>query len=126
MKYVKQFSIILLISFLGEVLNHLIPFPIPASIYGIVILFICLQTKIIPLSAIRETGDFLVQIMPLMFVPAAVGLLNSWDIIQASCLQYLVIILVSTVVVMVVSGKVTQHIVGHTHSDTEKGEVENV
>ena len=113
MKYLKQFGIILLISFLGEFLHHMIPIPVPASIYGIVIMFLCLQFKIIRLSAVEETGKFLIEIMPVMFIPAAVELMESFQIIKASCLQYAVIIVVSTVLVMAVSGRVTQFVAHH-------------
>lgn len=108
MKYIKQFCIILLIAFIGEILNYLIPLPIPASIYGIVILFLCLELKIIKLSAVKDTGAFLVEIMPVMFVPAAVGLLDSWEILRPSWFAYIAITVITTVVVMGVSGKVTQ------------------
>ena len=50
MKYLKQFLIILAISFIGEILKYIVPLPIPASIYGMVIMFICLQTKILKLD----------------------------------------------------------------------------
>ena len=84
MKYIRQFLIILAISFAGEILSSLIPFPIPASIYGIVILFVGLVTEIIAYESVKETGHFLVEIMPVMFIPAAVGLLESWGIIKVS------------------------------------------
>lgn len=109
MKYIKQFGVILTITFLSEVLNYVIPLPIPASIYGIGILFACLQTGLLKLSAVEETGNFLIQIMPIMFVPAAVGLMNAWGIIRQSWVRYAVIVVVSTVAVMAVSGSVTQH-----------------
>lgn len=78
MKFIRQFCIIIVISLLGEILKRLIPLPIPASIYGLVLLLAALQTGFIPLEAVRETSLFLVEIMPLMFIPAAVGLLESW------------------------------------------------
>ena len=117
MKYIKQFLIILSISFAGELLSELIPFPIPASIYGIVILFAGLITKIIPYESVKETGHFLVEIMPVMFIPAAVGLMEAWGIIKNSWIQYIVLTIVTTVLVMGVAGKVTQFVV-------EKGEKE--
>ena len=52
MKYIKQLSIILLISFLGELIHYLLPLPIPASIYGLILLFVALLTGIVPLSAV--------------------------------------------------------------------------
>ncbi len=108
MKYIRQFCIIMGISFLGEGLRYLIPLQIPASIYGLVILFLCLQFKLIALSSVRETGYFLIEIMPLMFIPATVGLLDAWPSLRPVLLPIISIIVVSTFVVMVVSGRVTQ------------------
>lgn len=110
MKYIKQFLIILAISFAGEILSFLIPFPIPASIYGIVILFVGLVTKLIPYESVKETGHFLVEIMPVMFIPAAVGLLESWGIIKESWFVYILLTLVTTIGVMGVAGRVTQYV----------------
>lgn len=110
MKYIKQFLIILAISFAGEILSFLIPFPIPASIYGIVILFVGLVTKRIPYESVRETGHFLVEIMPVMFIPAAVGLLESWGIIKESWFVYILLTLLTTISVMGVAGRVTQYV----------------
>lgn len=111
MKYIKQLAVILAVSFVGEVLNRVIPFPIPAGVYGIVILFLLLLTKIVPLSAVEDTASFLIETMPLMFIPAAVGLIESWQGAKTSIVAYLIISLVSTVVVMGVSGIVTELII---------------
>ena len=108
MKYLKQFLIILSISFLGEVLHMLLPLPIPASIYGILILFVLLETRLLPLRLVKEAGDFLIEIMPVMFLPAAVGIMDSWEMIEPSLLAYLTVTIVSTVLVMAASGLVTQ------------------
>lgn len=111
MKYLKQFGIILGISLVGEVLSAVLPLPIPAGIYGIVLLFILLETKLVPLSAIRETGSFLIDIMPVMLVPAAVELMDYWGIVKPQILKYLIAMAVSTVLVMVISGLVTQAVI---------------
>ena len=78
MKLFKQFTVIIFLSFLGEVLHTLIPFPIPASIYGIMLLFILLERKVLRIDDIREVSDFLIFIMPLLFIPSAVGLIDVW------------------------------------------------
>ena len=111
MKTLGQIVIILLVSFAGELLNYCLPLPIPASIYGIVILFCLLEFKVIPLRAVKETGDFLVSIMQLMFIPAAVGLLEAWDVIAPNWLPYILITLISTFVVIFFSGRVTQAVI---------------
>lgn len=103
MKYVRQLLIILFVSFLGELLKSIIPLSIPASIYGMVLLFLALELKILKVSDIKETSNFLIEIMPLMFVPAGVGLLDSWGALQPIWIQVVVITLISTVIVMGVS-----------------------
>ena len=118
MKYVKQFAMILLVSFAGELLNYLLPLPVPASIYGLVLMLVCLLTGIIKLDAVRDTACFLIEIMPLMFISAAVGLMASWSVIKENLLAYLVIAVVTTVAVMAVSGLVTQGVLKRN----EKGE----
>ena len=117
MKYIKQLLIILFISFIGEVLKYLIPLPVPASIYGLVLLLAALLTGVLKLEKIKDVSGFLIEIMPLMFIPAAVGLMEAWGIIKNSWLQYIVLTIVTTVLVMGVAGKVTQFVV-------EKGEKE--
>ena len=111
MKYVRQFGIILGITFIGEILNSIVPLPIPASIYGLVLMLILLVTGVIRLEQIKETGVFLIEIVPMMFIPAAVGLMVSWQSLESILLQVIVITLISTVLVMVVAGKITQWIV---------------
>ncbi len=112
MKYLKQTMIILSVSLVGELLHELLPLPVPASIYGIVGMFIMLYTGLIRVEQVRETSSFLIEIMPVMFVPAAVGIINSWDVLKSHWLSYVTVTLVSTVVVMAVSGLVTQAVTG--------------
>ena len=111
MKFVIQFLIIIGFSFAGEFLHYVIPLPIPASIYGIVILFTGLMTGIVPLAAVKDVGLFLIEIMPVMFVPAAVGLIESWDILRGKLVSYVAVTFLTTVAVMVVTGIVTQKVI---------------
>lgn len=108
MKYLKQLAIILGITLIGEILHHLIPLPVPAGIYGLVLLFLALMTGLLKPESIRETARFLLEIMPILFVPAGVGLLSAWPQLKPILVPLLVIITVSTIVVMVVSGQMTQ------------------
>ena len=123
MKWMKQFGIILLISFVGEILEKWIPLPIPASIYGIILLFLCLKLNNIPHEAVHETGKFLIEIMPLMFIPAAVGLLETWDVIAPAWLEYVAVTVISTWVVMIVSGRVTQFVIRRKRKDVQESHV---
>ena len=111
MKYIRQFVIILFISFIGEALKYVLPLPIPASIYGLVLMFVLLETKVLKLEAVQDAGKFLIEIMPMMFIPAGVGLLNAWDTLKPVLVPVIVIMFVSTIVVMVISGRVTQFVI---------------
>lgn len=119
MKFISQFIIIIAFTFIGELLHFFIPLPIPASIYGIALLFICLMMKWIKVAEIRETSTFLIAIMPVMFIPAAVGLIDSWAAIRSHILQYAIVTIVSTFAVMGAAGRVTQSLV---RSNKKKGE----
>ena len=111
MKYLKQFLIILAISFLGEVIKRVLPFPIPASIYGMVLLFAGLMTGVIKLASVKETGTFLIEIMPVMFIPAGVGLMNSWHMLSGIIVPVTVITILTVITVMVSTGRISQLII---------------
>lgn len=111
MKFLIQFMIIIAFSVLGELLHYFLPLPIPASIYGIVLLFVALELKWIKVKDIRETSSFLIAVMPVMFIPAAVGLIDSWKSIGNSWLEYIIVTVLTTFVVMGVSGWITQFVI---------------
>ena len=77
MKYLRQFGIILAVTCAGEIMKYFIPLPIPGSIYGLILMFVLLLAKVIKVEHVKETGEFLIEIMPLMFIPAGVGLVTS-------------------------------------------------
>jgi holin-like protein len=110
MKYIKQLLLILGVSFIGEILHELIPLQIPASIYGLVLLFVALLTGVIKLSQVKETAKFLIEVMPMMFIPAGVALMESWGELRPILLPVVVIMSVSTVLVMGAAGRVTQEL----------------
>lgn len=112
MKYMLQFALILLISALGELLSAVVPLPVPAGIYGMGMLFVCLWLGIIPLDAVRGTGKYLLDVMPVMFVPAAVGLMSCWNDLRAMLVPALAAIVPLTLCIMAAAGGVTQRLVG--------------
>ena len=62
-------------------------------------------------DTVEDAGKFMIEIMPVMFIPAGVGLMESWGELKAVLVPVLVITLVSTIVVMIVSGRVTQAVI---------------
>lgn len=121
MKYIKQFLIILLISALGEGLYVLLPLPIPASVYGLVLMLAALISKVLKVEQVKETADFLIEIMPVMFIPAGVGLLTAWGDLKPIWIPISVIIVATTVFVMVVTGWVTQAVIRRNRKGENHG-----
>lgn len=111
MKYIGQLCIILGISVIGEVLNSLIPLPVPASIYGLVIMLILLCTKVLKVHHVKETSDFLLAVMPMMFIPAGAGVIKYWSYIKPMLIPCIIIMIFVTVIVMAVTGRITQAII---------------
>ena len=111
MQYLKQFMIVALIALAGEALSFIISLPIPASIYGILIMLALLISGRLKVESVKEVSAFLIAIMPVMFIPAAVGLMDSFPLLSGSLAAYLVILVASTFAVMAVSGRVTQRVI---------------
>ena len=108
MKYLKQLLIIIAFSLAGEALQALIPLPIPAAIYGLVLLLIALCTGCLKADAIADTARVVISIMPLLFVAPAVKILKNWNVIAPNLVPIGVIMVVSTFIVFIVAGIVTQ------------------
>ena len=111
MKYIKQFSIILVFTLMGEALNYFLPLPVPAGVYGIALLFFALETGIVKTEQVEDTGKFLIEIMPVMFISPAVGLIDAWANIKANLLSYFAVTALTTVLVMSVSALTTQGVI---------------
>jgi len=111
LKYLKQLLIILLISCIGELLNYFIKLPIPSSIYGMIILFILLCLGVVKIHHIKEVSKFLIDIMPILFIPYAVGIIDQIDQLKESWIQIIIITIVSTIITMVITGIVSQTVI---------------
>ena len=122
MQLLGQFGTILIVTFLGEMMHYFIPLPIPASIYGLVLMLFCLSTKIIKLHRVIDAAHCLLDIMPPMFIPAAVGLIVVWGDLQKILLPIVIITFVTTIIVMVVTGKSSQKIIQKQRKDRESSE----
>ena len=108
MKYLRQAVIIAAITFVAEIIKYFVPLPVPASIYGLVLLFVLLKSGALKLGQIEDVGGLLLELMPLLLVPASVSFLTVLDTIQSMLLPVLIMGFVGTTVVMIVTGRVSQ------------------
>ena len=118
-KYLFQFTRILAFCFLGEILHAVLPLPIPASIYGLILLLLALRLKVVRLEDVKEVGLFLTGIFPLLFVPAAAGVMELWAEMGNMLLPILLAIFPVTVLVLITSGHTTQALVRRKQKGTK-------
>lgn len=112
MHYILQLGVILGASFGGELLRRLIPLPVPAGVYGLCILLLLLMTGVVKLDFIGPAARFLIQIMPIMFVPAAVGIMQSWGLLRASLVPFVLTVTLITALVMGITALIAQRMEG--------------
>ena len=106
--YLKQSAILFGFTLLGEALHRLLPLPIPAAVYGLVLLFVALCLKIVKVEQINKVSDFLLTILPILFVSPAVNLLESWSILAPQVVTIALLVVSSTILVFLVAGVVAQ------------------
>lgn len=111
MKYMKQIGVITTIAFIGELLYFVIPLPIPASVYGMAILFLALCLGIIKLDMVEDVADWILSIMPIFFIAPTVGLIETFEDISGQIIPLVLICLISTVVVTSITGLMSQAII---------------
>ena len=119
MNYIFQLAIIFGISFAGEVLNAILPLPVPASVYGLVILFLLLCKKVIKLVLVETVSEYLMTIMPLFFIEPTVGIMNSYGLVKGNILPLFIACFLSFAAVVVVTGSVSQFIIRYKRKEKD-------
>ena len=115
--YLKQSALIFGFTLLGEALCRLIPLPIPPAVYGLVLLFIALCLRIVKVEHVNKVSDFLLTILPLLFVSPAVNLLESWGILAPHVLPFALLVAASTILVFIIAGLVSQALCREEEND---------
>ncbi|MBW4829304.1 MAG: CidA/LrgA family protein [Clostridiaceae bacterium] len=108
MKVFRQLAIIFGVLFVGHLLQHIIGLPIPATIIGMVILLICLVTGIIKVEMIEDVSEFLLDHITFFFIPSAVGIISSLEYVKDDWLPIIIVIVLSTIIVIGVTGLTVQ------------------
>ena len=97
----------------------MLPLPVPASVYGLVLLLLALNFRLIKLEDVKEVGTYLTGIFPLLFVPAAAGVMELWAEMGEMLLPIVIAIIPVTVLVMVSAGKTTQALSGLKNKEAD-------
>ncbi len=112
-KKVLQFIIIMVFFLIGQMISSLIKsvIVIPGSIVGMLLLFVSLLTGAVKIDHVEETGQFFLKYMGFFFIPLGVSLIESYQLIQAVWWQITVILILTNIIVMGVTAKVTEYMI---------------
>ena len=122
MKILRESIIILSIYLIGEIISKALHLPIPGNILGMLILLLLLCTKVIKVAQIESISNFFLDHLAFFFIPAGVGLLTSFNLIKDSLLSILIICVITTALVLVVTGKIVELIIKIRNNNLNKGE----
>ena len=111
MKHLSQITLVCALSLAGEIIARLLPFPVPGSIYGLLLTLLLLLLRVIRLPQIKEISDWLLSLMPLMFVGPTVALIVTFDEYRDFLLPLLIVATLTTLIVMAVSGWTAQKLI---------------
>lgn len=125
MKYIFQLTIILGVSFAGEVLHRVLPLPIPASVYGLLLLLFLLMTKIIKLSQVEDTASYMLSIMPIFFIEPSVAIMTSFGAVKGKVLPLFIASFLAFAAVILVTGRTSQIVIRYKKKKEHKGEKDN-
>ena len=102
--FLRGFLLILLFLAAGKVISAYLPVPFPASIIGLILLFIALSTSLVKVQWVAMSGNFILKYMALLFIPIGVGLLNYFDLIISHWLVIVFSLFFTTLFIMFLVG----------------------
>ena len=117
MKIFRELIIILSIYLVGELTSYFFKLPVPGNIIAMLLLLVLLITKVVKVSMIETVSNFFLDHLAFFFIPAGVGLLTSFDILKGAWLRLLIVCLLTTTIVIAITGLVVQKLV---HMKTKK------
>ena len=125
MRVLRQVGLIILICLICEGISSILPFPFPGSVLAMLVMLALFGAKIINPSQIKETSDFLLGHMMLVFLPSFVSIVNYFDVLKLIWVKFAIIIVVSTVVTFFVAGAVVTLVTALQERAKSKKEGEN-
>lgn len=117
---ILQYAIIFLITYLGEIISRFISIPVPGTVIGMFILFIGLWTRIIKVDHISDAVNILLINMAVFFIPPGVKLLSSLSYLEGFWIKIMILMSVTTIITMVVTGRVVQYCIRRGEKDGDK------
>lgn len=102
--FLQQAFVFALIMLLANFIVGVLPFPMPASVMGLILLFIALCLKIVKLEQVEALGTSLTGLISFLFVPSGISVINSLGIMGQYGLQIVLIIIIATTILLAITG----------------------
>lgn len=109
--FFQQALTLAVILFISKIIEVVMPIPMPASVIGLVLLFIALCTGIVKLEQVESVGTALTNNISFLFVPAGISVINSLPILSKSPILIILLIIISTIFLLVCTGYASQLLV---------------
>ena len=119
MKYLLQFCVILIFALIGQLLEYLIPAPIAGSIYGMVLLFSALATKIVKLEWVEDVANWMQGVMAVFFIAPAVAIIDIWADIADIWWILAGLMIVTYLVTMIITGVTADKLIERKNNEIE-------
>lgn len=105
---IRQCAILFGCLALGELIVYLTGIKLPSSIIGMLLLTLFLQLGWVKLKWVQGLSDFLVANLSFFFIPPGIALMLYFDLIAAEIVPIAIATLVSTILVLLITGWVHQ------------------
>lgn len=107
----KQYAIILMVTYLGEIISKSINFPFPGPVIGMLIFFILLERKLIDIKHVEEGANTILLNLAIFFIPPGVGLISALDLLDGNMLKIIVTMVLTTMITMGITGLTVQYLI---------------
>jgi len=108
---VKQYAIILMVTYLGEIISKSINFPFPGPVIGMLILFILLERKLINVEFVENGANNILLNLAIFFIPPGVGLISALDLLNGNVLKIVITMMITTIITMGTTGLTVQYLI---------------
>ncbi|PLS38044.1 antiholin LrgA [Carnobacterium maltaromaticum] len=102
--FLQQAFVFAFIMLLANLIVGILPFPMPASVMGLILLFIALCLKIVKLEQVESLGNSLTGLISFLFVPSGISVMNSLGIMGQYGVQLVLIIIIATIILLAITG----------------------
>ncbi|MBU8695529.1 antiholin-like murein hydrolase modulator LrgA [Bacillus pumilus] len=106
--FLSQAFIFATVMFVSNLISMYLPIPMPASVIGLVLLFVLLTTKMVKLEQVEQLGTSLTGLISFLFVPSGISVIQSLGVMQEVGVQVVGVIIIATIMLLAATGLFSQ------------------